>query len=616
MLRVMLQNLCILNSNPERLKIMKKIYIALAALAAVTLISCEREKSFGDERIGENALVLSMRGGAPTRAAEEVAVVKKGATINFGQDENGTMLILEETIQDLNATWAPATKGTPAYTENVGVLYEKMGAHVGSSDYEFYSMDNSEGSASGSMVNGGWRYVCDNFTGWPANATDESSLDFYLWMPKADNGIKTTPAVEYGKNDSDSLTITFGYKSPATAAAQKDLIFAARSITKAEALENRVNGVPVLFNHALTGVKFAIANYDANKMITIKSISFNGLYDEGTCTITPAKEKNYRDKPTQEYSSGDGRVVWTLSSTRGTTPLSSGSFGAPVKFEKKTTNDGTTTGGAFTDYGNYPDSFAEGGNENNLNDGNASQTFWLIPQTMSDDVTITIVYTYGSETEKTGTFEFGKALKNASTGTYVQWKAGELRTYTIRVDDVNVTITDQFTATEKNNVVITNTGNTDAYIRAAIIGQWVDQSGNPVFGYTDFKSGESETASIPSWYQDFTSDKVGDQKYFGYFTGLPGTGWVAGSDGYYYYTSPVAPGGHPNALFTTYTVKSANIPKMRVGGKYVNTTLLIEVSTQAISAKKRNSSQNYSTYTEAWANAQTISSEAQTIAVN
>lgn len=595
----MLRILCILSSKPERLNVMKKIYIAMAALAAVTLVSCEREKSFDDEKIGENDLVISLRGGASTRAAEEVAMVKKGATINFGEDENGTMLIMEETIQDLNFS-SPATKGTPVYTENVGVLYEKMGVRAGSSNYEFYSMDNSEGSADGQMVGGGWRYAGE-FT-WPQNA-----YDFYFWMPTTGNGITGTPT--YGKTG-DDLFITFTYESPTTAKAQKDLIFAARNITKADAQgDYRVNGVPVLFNHALTGVKFAIANYDANKKITIKSISFNGLYDKGTCTVIPAKEDNYRDRPTEEYSSGDGRVSWPAANlSKSGNAIASGTFSedGPVNF----------AGGSFANNGNYPDSFSAAGNKNNLNDADASQTFWLIPQTMSDDVTITIVYTFGSDTEKTGTFEFGKALKNVSTGTYTQWKAGELRTYTIRVDDVNVTITDQLTATEKNNVVITNTGNTDAYIRAAIIGQWVDQSGNPVFGYTDFKSGESETASIPSWYQDFTSDKVGDQKYFGYFTGLPGTGWVAGSDGYYYYTSPVAPGGHPNALFTTYTVKSANIPKMRVGGKYVNTTLLIEVSTQAISAKKRNSSQNYSTYTEAWANAQTISSEAQTIAVN
>lgn len=259
---------------------MKKIYIAMAALAAVTLFSCEQEKSFNDEKLGENTLVFSLKGAPSTRSVANNAIIEKGVTFELGTDENGNSFFMEETIQDLNAAWAPATKGTPAYTENVGVLYEKMGVHAGSSNYEFYSMDNSEGSATGTMVDDGWRYQGE-FT-WAQGA-----YDFYFWMPTTGNGITGTPT--YGTTDED-LSITFTYQSEKKAKDQKDLIFAARNITKAEAQgDYRVNGVPVLFNHALTGVKFAIKNYDASKKITITSVSFSGLYDKGTCTIIPAK---------------------------------------------------------------------------------------------------------------------------------------------------------------------------------------------------------------------------------------------------------------------------------------------------------------------------------------
>lgn len=580
---------------------MKKIYFAVTLLLSVVAVSCQREASFDDKEIGENALVLSMQGSASTRAADEVSV-QKGTLIELTDAETSQKFVFEETIEDLNSAWAPATKGTPVYTENVGVLYEKMIAHVGSSNYDFYSMDNEEGKTDGSMVAGGWRYQCSNFTGWPADATDATSLDFYLLMPTTGNGISGTPT--YGKTGND-LSIEFNYQSETTAAAQKDLILAARTITKKEAMDNRVNGVSVLFNHALTGVKFAIANYDASKKITIKSISFNGLYDGGKCTIIPAKENNYRDKPTEEYSSSDGRVAWPNANlTKSGKALKAGEFGAPVNY----------SGGSFSKNGKYPSSFSDKGATNNLNDGDATQTFWLIPQTMSDDVTLTIEYTCGSETTKTGVFEFGKALKTASG--YVEWKAGELRTYTIKVDDVNVSITDQFTTSTKNNVVITNTGATEAYIRAAIIGQWVDPSGNPVFGYTDFKTGDEsgQPATIPSWYQDYTSGGT----YYGTFVGLPGDDWVKGSDGYYYYTKPVASGAPTTPLFTSYTINDKNRPIMKVGGKPTPTNLLIDIATQAIAAKQKGSGDklSYIPYDEAWKNAKDVASKAQTLTVN
>ena len=582
---------------------MKKIYFAVTLLLSVVAVSCQREASFDDKQVGENALVLSMQGSAPTRAADEVSV-QKGALIELTDAETSQKFVLEETIEDLNSAWAPVTKGTPVYTENVGVLYEKMIAHVGNNDYDFYSMDNSEGSTDGKMVDGGWRYQCSNFTGWPANASESTSLDFYLLMPTTGNGITGTPT--YGKTTDNDLSITFNYQSETTAAAQKDLILAARTITKKEATNNRVNGVSVLFNHALTGVKFAIANYDANKKITIKSISFNGLYDGGKCTIIPAKENNYRDKPTEEYSSSDGRVVWESLTKSGNALKAGGDggFGAPVNY----------SGGSFSDNGNYPSTFSDAGAKNNLNDGNATQTFWLIPQTMSDAVTLTIEYTCGSDTKKTGVFEFGKALKTASG--YVEWKAGELRTYTIKVDDVNVSITDQFTTSTKNNVVITNTGATEAYIRAAIIGQWVDPSGNPVFGYTDFKTGDEsgQPATIPSWYQDY----INNGTYYGSFADLPGDDWVKGLDGYYYYTEPVASGATTTPLFTSYTINETNRPEMKVGGQPTKTNLLIDIATQAIAAKQKGSGNTltYIPYDEAWANAKDVASKAQTLTVN
>ena len=65
--------------------------------------------------------------GTPgTRSAVALSdLAKQGAIIPLGTDETGTSFILEESVIDLNA---PITRGTPAYTENVGTLYGSFAA--------------------------------------------------------------------------------------------------------------------------------------------------------------------------------------------------------------------------------------------------------------------------------------------------------------------------------------------------------------------------------------------------------------------------------------------------------------------------------------------------------
>ena len=77
---------------------------------------------------------------------------------------------------------------------------------------------------------------------------------------------------------------------------------------------------------------------------------------------------------------------------------------------------------------------------------------------------------------------------------------------------VSSAINESFDGTTKYNVTVTNTGNTPAYIRAACIVNWVDAQGNIA-------------ANVPAEYI--------------YSLSIPGAGWTAGSDGYYYYNSVV-----------------------------------------------------------------------------
>ena len=75
--------------------------------------------------------------------------------------------------------------------------------------------------------------------------------------------------------------------------------------------------------------------------------------------------------------------------------------------------------------------------------------------------------------------------------------------------------------TEKKNVQIKNTGDTTAYIRVAVVVNWMNENGTKV------------------WAVKPTSDEYT-------ITYAPDNGWLDGGDGYYYYSKPVAPDSRNN----------------------------------------------------------------------
>lgn len=592
---------------------MKKTYIALAVLAMAALAGCQ-ETEFNSNEIyipKEGEVLLRVSKSDKTTKSADFRSEVKGATISLGTADNGTDYVLEETITRLDdIMYAPATKGTPAYTENFSDLYGGFNAAVyknGSvfeADGAFTEVDKDNLIYKRQYPNSIWDKKTEGapnlyfFLRTPADYIDANTLD-------EDNN----PTLTYDPSDG---SISFSYTSPATASAQKDMLFTSRPLTSVDEFNDyfiKANeGLPVLFHHALTGVKFAIAA-DVKDKVTITGVKFTGLADGGECVVSPKMENIEYTDVTDDYSSASVSIWDPEKLTFGGTEFSQ-TFSGVVSYES-----------AGTGKAHFGESFYLAGNNNNLNDANASETFWFIPQAMTDDVKLTIYYGDNDE----WTIDFGTTLKNKN----VTWKAGELHTYTIRIDDVNVKIEDSVTIGEgqtttytddkgnthtiyggtKNGISITNTGDTDAFIRAAITGQWVDADGAPVFSFTDFTV-QDIIQEIASWYNDQFGTGNG---HFGVFDGLVGytkngktgagnTGWVKGNDGYYYYNTKVAPGATTGtALFNSYTVTLASVPKIKVAGALQEVHFVMEISTQAISAKKLDGS-DY-TWNVAWDNA-------------
>jgi len=574
---------------------MKKKYYMIAVLAAAALTSCVKEQLSSEVTpLGENAVAFVL-GGTSTKSADAAQAQVTGLSFPVGTDDKGNNYYLQETIETLNP--APATKGAPAYTQNVGTLYTEMGVYAvggnfGTDPVTFSAQDMYENPNGGQ----GWRYSKEySSTPW----TDEDSVvDFYLNMPASPTGVTFT-----GRADKK---ITFDYKAPNIGVAQQDLIFAQTSITKATHDGYLPKGAPVMMYHALTGIKFRSGSDNGGSTKTvITNVVISGLNDMGTCVVD-VNATNEAD-----------RVIWS------DLGMNLGSFSQDFTNPDYKEEDGKNNPDGTVDYGEYGEDstfgeswYAAAGNRNlNLEDG--SQTFWLIPQDFAEltdeqAAAVTLQVTFRVKTPDTpnGTSithtikDFGTKLKAAA----VNWRAGDLRTYTLDPKDVDVEIFDHMEGYVKSNLHVTNTGNVDEYVRMMVIGNW--------YGWLPDEDPEKDEPTILVGYKTETGDEMVDAWYredptfstgFDYglsdrtfVGGRPVAGkneWVRGTGSYFYYPHVIGAGiqlrPDAEALFKNYTLDQSWIPTIWIpsveGGRVqaIGVHLVMECVIQAIGAPKK-----------------------------
>lgn len=548
---------------------MKKNLIALAVLLAAALTSCVKEKSFNNLKpIGENGLAFTIDGGAATRSAEGVAKIERGMTIPMGSEQDGTLYFLQETIEDLNA-FSPATKGAPAYTSNVGTVYSTMGVYAEAGNFggdaTFEVMDEFENPNGGK----GWRYH-HNYNGnpWPENKNEK--VDFYLRMP-ADY-----PSVG-NLNYETQGSIAFDYSSPQYGSAMKDIVFAYTSITRKEHDSYLPKGAPVMMHHALTGIKFRSDSDNSGKTKTIiTKVEFIGLKGTGHCVITPGS--------TVEWSNL-GSSTYSFSQT----------FDNPAYSEEADKENTVNYNAADKKFG---DSWYAAGNDannpantRNLNDEDGSLTFWFIPQTIGEGVKMKVTFRvktpdtpYGTpiDGDPNNATEITHTIDLGTVNNGIVWKAGQLRTYTLNPKDIDVEIFDTMDGFVKNNLHVTNTGNTPEYVRMLVIGNWYGwkpgttaaqmKTTEPsiLVGYkyagnedpSEIEEGDNiDTMQIP-WDRWNTDYGEFDDLFAGGELAEGREDWVRATTAYYY-TQPIGPGQElpeSTPLFDSYTLNSENIP--------------------------------------------------------
>lgn len=105
---------------------------------------------------------------------------------------------------------------------------------------------------------------------------------------------------------------------------------------------------------------------------------------------------------------------------------------------------------------------------------------------------------------------------------------------TFTPSQVTVEVNETFDGKIKSDVSIKNTGNTTAYIRAAVVVTWQNANG-VVYGIEPVEDAD-------------------------YKLSLAGSGWFKGADGYYYHSVPVAAGANTGILIDEITAVHNNAP--------------------------------------------------------
>lgn len=111
---------------------------------------------------------------------------------------------------------------------------------------------------------------------------------------------------------------------------------------------------------------------------------------------------------------------------------------------------------------------------------------------------------------------------------------------------VSCEVTEEFKNNTKEHVQVKNTGTIDAYIRATYVVNWVDAQGNIA-------------ASVPVDYSYDLTESTDS--------------WTEGTDGFFYYTSSVAPGASTEGSLLTCEVTYPENPEY---------TLSVEILAEAI----------------------------------
>ena len=509
-------------------------FLFLVVFGVLVATSCERDELGEVVRLSSNKIVFDVGwadGSAVTKAGDGSTAASgsvKDFLFQFGADS-----LFMYVSQEPNRSFAPCGaegKGQTRASAIKAVSSFNVAAFTNSRN-SFIVKDKIEVNDGTGLSDRYWPESDPlNFFAWassvtPVFGTANEAVTVAASAPVGGGGYNLSFPVESGV-DAATCRGSFSYVMPtpgtepesaADAVNQPDLIFA---ITTNKTKTSNSGIAQMEFHHALSAIHFKIGEMPA--WLTVKSIAIKGVYSSGNCSFEP--------NPSQEKPL-DLSFEWTGQSGPGDY----------LQNFNLTIPDNDRAGLGTLDEVN--------------SSARKEAVFMLVPQSIPESATLEIVFEVNSPdvTDKNiddgylkNTYTLSKKFSEI-TGGPGSWEADKKYVYVISTPaEVDVEIEDQVEGYVKSNLKITNTGLSESYVRAAIVGYWILKR--------DTGGGGIVEDIVAAW-NPAQSSAGGD----GDFAGLPGANWERGSDdGFYYYKRTVAPKAEiADKLFTSYTLISS-----------------------------------------------------------
>ena len=342
---------------------------------------------------------------------------------------------------------------------------------------------------------------------WPGSGT----LKFYAYRPYS----STITGLNVSTETVGNITKPkFTYTVPNDAAAQRDLMAGVSADYNGDLSGNTDGKVEISISHLLSQIQVKVGTMDVG---TIKSVKIKGVNNYGTRTIGD-----------ENWSSVSGAATY-------------------VVYEAGNLNDDS------------------GINVSSAKDNQVGSSLYLMPQELPVNATIEIVLKTTRET-----YTLTQTLKQF----VATWKPNKKYTYVISSpEDVEIEVTDEVvyegTNPVKQNLEIKNVGLSEAYIRVAMVGNWVVPK-NPAATISDEPTDVNDQTQVE--IRDSWKDTDGEFEGLAIENLKQGDHWHKDPDGYYYYMKPVARGEVISGPFTKYTL-TASAPE---AGAYLELIVAVQ----------------------------------------
>ncbi|MCQ2183320.1 MAG: fimbrillin family protein [Bacteroidales bacterium] len=471
---------------------MRKTLLYLCCLFAFLSVSCVKEE-FGEDGNLSGRKMQNLQvsfNGVETKGGESDGETFLGETEYVTED--GDTLYVSVFLSDMDGYVQPVeTKSSLIDNSNFGKAdgYTSFNVDVyrdgESSPYVSMKNATEKETMEGVAVNfnkseSKWHFGKKYF--WP---TDNG--DFYFCSYGPVSVFSSDERILSKSWNKDTKTFTFEYSTPdgghkedddfetmLDAENQMDVVV---GVNKHSYVKGEPNNINVGLQHPMMAVRFVMGDIFGK----IGCISLNNFYSQGTASVTQsgvtwsgqANKKNFF----QTFDAFDTTKYTDEQKASGTIPLDTTS----VK----------------------------------------RRNFIIIPQVIPEDAFMGIKMDRGLHQIQ---LDFDKICKDGLTRDWTGY-AGKVLTFRVnskKANLVSVDVTDDVVGKVKNNIKIFNDGKSPIYIRAVLVGNWLNMHGNILAAWDEsFPYGKFDG-------KDPTEDDTA-------FPHVLGDGWVLHTDGFYYY---------------------------------------------------------------------------------